>query len=214
MINSLVCKISANITISQSLLKSLVWSDQQGPVCSVLRKADWLRLKPCYQCSALIVSLWLCTYPMPYGSLNTSRAGEEALSLSWLSVSGSMYRGEVSNWSCSWPITALEAGQDTAGNTRGEDEDIKAPCGTDTKHPSVTHNNLRHKWTKHQQDEQRLRVAERHQDSKITLIHSVDNSISPRGSGKRCPACSQKPLHTWWSPLCSSGVKTREDNLK
>lgn len=76
---------------------------------------------------------------MPYGSLNTSRAGEEAFSLSWLSVSGSMYRGEVSNWSCSWPITALEAGQDTAGNTRGEDEDIRAPCGTrDTKNMSVT----------------------------------------------------------------------------
>ena len=41
-----------------------------------------------------------------------------------------MYRGEVSNWSWSWPITALEAGQDTLGNTRGEDEDIRAPWDT------------------------------------------------------------------------------------
>lgn len=98
------------------------------PTANLIAHTSWV--------TALTAAVWLehgstmLCYPVPYGSLNTSRAGDEALSLSWLRVSGSRYRGEVSNCSCSWPITALEAGHDTAGNTRADDEDSRAPWET------------------------------------------------------------------------------------
>lgn len=93
-----------------------------------------------------------------------------------------MYRGEVSNWSCSWPITALDAGQETAGKTREEDDDIRAPC------------------------DRRKTMSDRHtpESKPETFCLVCFIVIIPPGLETHYPACFQRLLHTWWSPRCSS----------
>ncbi len=48
---------------------------------------------------------------------------------------------------------------------------------------------------------------------RINLISTVSNIISPPGWGKHCPACFQKLLRTWWSPLRSSEERQRKTTL-